>query len=263
MNRFLRIPALMLLLVPAVSCMVDTGSGSYRDKYSIIHYSEDIVEVEYVMRPASAVIIAREAEAYLSLDDSEREDFDINSVFPGGIRHIDRNSINLPDCANVYSYGQRFGETGSEWTVSLTSQYFADPYYFRGHEDYRIRCIGSDTWMIVSRVCDGISVEYDDEQIVVKYTGDGDGYSGYRVTASGRTTEDGGYESVCGTSEDGLELRHHKDMGVSDNYSAFFGYAMRLTEGSFGVTIYRDGNMLDYCSITYTPDNVLYDVSLE
>ena len=178
MNRFLRIPALMLLLVPAVSCMVDTGSGSYRDKYSIIHYSEDIVEVEYVMRPASAVIIAREAEAYLSLDDSEREDFDINSVFPGGIRHIDRNSINLPDCANVYSYGQRFGETGSEWTVSLTSQYFADPYYFRGQEDYRIRCIGSDTWMIVSRVCDGISVEYDDEQIVVKYTGDGDGYSG-------------------------------------------------------------------------------------
>lgn len=247
----------------AVSCMVDTGTRNSRNKYNIIHYSEDIAGTEYVFRPAAAVAIALAAESYLSLDDEGRAEFDITSVFPEGIRHIDRNTINLENCANVYSYGKRFGETGAEWKVSLIRTGVPDAWLKYGYDGYKIRCTAPDTWTVVSRTYDGETAVYADGQIVVRYAGEGDGYQVFNVVSSGLMPEDGEYEAECRTGEAGVEVRRHTDLEIYGNYDAFCGYALRPSGGSFEVTVYAGSDVLDYCGITYTPDNVSYDVSIE
>ena len=126
MKSLYRIYMVLATVLMTVSCMVEEAGRSNRDKYNIIHYSENVVGLACVFQPVSAVTVARDADIYLSLSEQEKEEFDVASLFPGGIRHIDPNTINIRDMATVYSYGTRFSEPGSEWTVKMDAPFWYD-----------------------------------------------------------------------------------------------------------------------------------------
>ena len=90
MKSLYRIYMVLATVLMTVSCMVEEAGRSNRDKYNIIHYSENVVGLACVFQPVSAVTVARDADIYLSLSEQEKEEFDVASLFPGGIRHIDQ-----------------------------------------------------------------------------------------------------------------------------------------------------------------------------
>lgn len=263
MKSLYRIYMVLATVLMAVSCMVEEAGRSNRDKYNIIHYSENVVGLACVFQPVSAVAVARDADIYLSLSEQEKEEFDVASLFPGGIRHIDPNTVNIRDMATVYSYGTRFSEPGSEWTVKMDAPFWYDiPFFIWSYGEYVIRCIAPDTWEIVSEKSDfGVSKVMRDMSVTVKFSGMEGTEAVYDVVSSGVVVEDGGYEAECRTGEEGVVLHH--DKGLSDNGNLLYdSETMKPYGGGFEVRMYKDGQMLDLCNITYDQGNTSYVTSL-
>lgn len=260
MNRIFKAVLLSAALVSVVSCMVEESRTSHRTKYALMDYAECSMGSIYLFEPVMAVVLASDADIYLSLSEEDRKDFDIDSLFPEGLRHIDGQSINIPDLASIYSDGTSFGTAGAHWTVHLQpgslGNWYA-PYwnYYHFSSGYsnvsmELECLGEGIWTVTERQSDNNSGTMEDADITVRLEDSQDGVKTFVVNASGRFVEEDGLYAGCSTSDDGVRVT----------------YSLRTLSplsGTFHVSFFKDGRQVDFCDVTYTPDGAVFDVSID
>ena len=249
---------LLTASVCAVSCIVRSPVESGRTVSALSGYVSGRIVPTLLCEPAVAVSVASDVDRYLALTDAGKETFETEKVFPGGIRHIDDNSLNVKGVASVYSDGQRLGTPGARWTVRRAF-YDMDGYgsscytYYNSGYDYystvwEIECEGEGVWKVVLMDDADPDSEFSSE-ITVRLSSEDDSSRDYEVTASGTRTED--VYSASGRTVDGpVTVRCVLgSLGMEVNGML---WSVRPVSGQFNTDFYRGTEHLDYCNYTYT-----------
>ena len=71
MNRIFKAVLLSAALVSVVSCMVEESRTSHRTKYALMDYAECSMGSMYLFEPVMAVVLASDADIYLSLSEED------------------------------------------------------------------------------------------------------------------------------------------------------------------------------------------------
>lgn len=258
--RFFAPLSAMVLAVAlcAVSCVVERPVESKRTVSSLSGYVDGRMVPLLLCEPAVVVSVASDVDRYLALTDEEKENFDMESVFPGGIRHIDDRDINVRGVASVYPDGNRLGDPGAKWTVRRaysesdenSSAYYS---YYSGSDYYavawEIECIGDGVWTLTVKETDSRDSEMRSE-ISVALSSETDSYRDYHLEASGTRSEDE-YHADSRTVDGPVTVRCM--FGSLGNENTGTTWSVRPVNGRFNTDFYRGQEHLDYCNYTYTP----------